>query len=411
MASIETYDIIVVGLGAHGSSALWQLSKTGKKIAGIDRFTPPHQRGSSHGESRIIRQAYHENPVYVPLVQAAYPLWAELSETAGRSLFQKTGGLLLGTGDSAVVGGAKLSAETHGIPYDYLDAAAIRKRFPAFRPGPDTVGVLEHEAGILLPETAITAFLQAAAANGATLRTDELVLKIVPSATGIELTTSKGRYRTEKLIVSAGAWLSTLLPELRLPLTIRRQVLFWFSDAADDASPGVGASPAATADPTAAPARPAQPHHPAHPGRFQPGQMPVFIWEYAPGELFYGIPDLGHGIKLGWHHGGHPVNPDELTQAVDKQEIADMQQRVAKNLTINPVFEKSCVCMYTSTPDEDFIIDLHPQYPNIVIASPCSGHGFKFSTIIGRLLADITLERPGNFDLTPFSIQRKVLAG
>ena len=380
MASIETYDIIVVGLGAHGSSALWQLSKTGKKIAGIVRFTPPHQRGSSHGESRIIRQAYHENPVYVPLVQAAYPLWTELSETSGKSLFQKTGGLLLGAGDSAVVGGAKLSAETHGIPYDYLDAAAIRKRFPAFRPGPDTVGVLEHEAGILFPETAITAFLQAAAANGATLRTAEQVLKIIPSTTGIELTTSKGRYRTEKLIVSAGAWLSTLLPELRLPLTIRRQVLFWLSEV-------------------------------AHPGRFQPGQMPVFIWEYAPGELFYGIPDLGRGVKLGWHHGGRPVNPDELTQDVDKEEIADMQQRAAKNLTINPVFEKSCVCMYTSTPDEDFIIDLHPQYPNIVIASPCSGHGFKFSTIIGRLLADITLERPSDFDLTPFSIQRKVLAG
>ena len=399
MASIETYDIIVVGLGAHGSSALWHLSRTGKKIAGIDRFRPPHIRGSSHGESRIIRQAYHENALYVPLVQAAYPLWKELGEVAGKTLFQKTGGLLLGAKDTAVVSGAKLSAETHGIPYDYLDAAGISKRFPAFRPGPDTVGVLEQEAGILFPEAAITALLQAAAADGATIRTDEQVIKIIPSAGGIELTTSKGRYRTEKLIVSAGAWLNTFFPELQLPLTIRRQVLFWFSDAAV-ASPAV-ANPAA-ASPIA------RPHNP---GRFHPANMPVFIWEYAPGELFYGIPDLGDGIKLGWHHGGLPVNPDELTQHVGKEEIAAMQKKAAENLTINPIFQKSCVCMYTSTPDEDFIIDLHPQHPGVVIASPCSGHGFKFSVIIGRLLADLALERATGFDLTPFSIQRKVLAG
>jgi sarcosine oxidase len=273
--------------------------------------------------------------------------------------------------------------------------------------------VLEHEAGILFPEAAITAFLQQAAAGGATLRTDEQVLKIIPSAGGIELTTSKGRYRAEKLIVSAGAWLNTLFPELHLPLTIRRQVLFWFSAAT--AIPGSGPT-AATANPAAGPigavpAHRTQPHHAAtSPSRFHPTQMPVFIWEYAPGELFYGIPDLGHGIKLGWHHGGRPVNPDELTQHVDKEEIADMQKKAAENLTINPIFEKSCVCMYTSTPDEDFIIDLHPQYPNIVIASPCSGHGFKFSAIVGRLLADLALERAAGFDLTPFSIQRKALA-
>jgi sarcosine oxidase len=378
MAAIETYDIIVVGLGAHGSAALWHLSKTGKKVAGIDRFTPPHNKGSSHGESRIIRQAYHENPLYVPLVQAAYPLWAELSELTGKPLFQKTGGLLLGLADANVVSGARLSADTHKIPYDYLDAAAIRKRFPAFRPGPGIVGVLEHEAGILFPETAITAFLQQAAANGATINTGEQVLQITPTANGIELKTSKTQYYTGKLIVSAGAWLNTLLPELHLPLTIRRQVLFWFA-----AAGGGGTS--------------------------TPSQMPVFIWEYEKSKLFYGIPAPGYGIKLGWHHGGDPVNPDALTQHVEKAEIEDMQKIAADYLTIDPVFQKSCVCMYTSTPDEDFIIDLHPQHPDIVIASPCSGHGFKFSAIIGRLLTDLALERPTGFDLTPFSIHRKTI--
>ena len=180
MTAMETFDVIVIGMGAHGSAALWHLSRTGRKIAGIDRFNPPHRRGSSHGQSRIIRQAYHENPLYVPLVKAAYPLWAELSELAGKPLFQKTGGLFLGAKDSIVVSGAKRSAETYDIPFDYLDAAAIYRRFPVFRPGRDIAGVYEHDAGILLPEEAIAAELKIAAANGAmkgvmTFTNDKLV--------------------------------------------------------------------------------------------------------------------------------------------------------------------------------------------------------------------------------------------
>lgn len=384
MANIETYDIVVIGLGAHGSAALWHLSRTGKRVAGIDRFHPPHRHGSSHGESRIIRQAYHENPLYVPLVQAAYPIWTELSEIAGRPLFQNTGGLLLGAADSTVVDGARISAETHKIAYEYLDATAIRKRFPAFRPDDNTAAVYEYEAGILFPEAAISTFLQTAAANGADLFTDEKVVKINPTAAGIELVTTKGKYRTQKLIVAAGAWLGSLFPELQLPLAIRRQVLFWFGDRGKSA---VGPTAPITA-----------------------GGMPIFIWEYAAGQLFYGIPDIGTGLKLGWHHGGRLINPDELTQQiVDKAEIAGMQRVAATHLTIDPVFKKDCVCMYTGTPDEDFIIDLHPQHPDIVIASPCSGHGFKFSAIIGALLADLAQKGQTNFDLTPFSIHRKAL--
>jgi len=374
MADIETYDIVVIGLGAHGSSTLWHLSCTGKKIAGIDRFHPPHQRGSSHGESRIIRQAYHENPLYVPLVRAAYPIWKELGEIAGRPLYKKTGGLFLGKKDSTVVSGARLSAETHNIPYDYLDATAICNRFPAFRPTGDTVGVLEHEAGILFPEAAIDTFLQTAAANGAQVNTDEQVIKINPSKETIELTTTKRKYRTAKLIVTAGAWLNTLFPELNLPLSIRRQPLFWFRDRAKNTE-----------------------------------ATPIFLWEYEKGKMFYGIPDPAHGLKLGWHHGGRLINPDELSKNVEKGEITAMQQTAASYLTIDPIFQKSCVCMYTITPDEDFIIDLHPDHPNIVIASPCSGHGFKFSAIIGRILTDLALDQSTGFDLTPFSIRRKNL--
>jgi sarcosine oxidase len=376
----ESYDIIIIGLGANGSSALYHLSRTGKKILGIDRFRPPHNKGSSHGESRIIRQAYHENPLYVPLVKAAYPLWQELERIAGKPLFMKTGGLLLGDEQATVVTGARLSAETHGIPYEWLDAKAIQKRFPAFRPTRDTVGVLEKEAGILFPEACITAFLQTAARNGASIHPNEQVLSITPTQDGIEITTNKSTYRAEKLIVSAGAWLGELVPELQLPLTIRRQVLFWFDNA-----------------------------NPLWRAHFEPANMPVFIWEYLHDKMFYGFPDLGGGTKLAWHHGGRPIDPDQLSNDTTDQEVAEIKILAAKHMTIEPVFRQSKVCTYTNTPDEDFIIDLHPDHPRIIIASPCSGHGFKFSSLTGKLLCDLAIKGHTDFDLSPFAISRKTL--
>jgi sarcosine oxidase len=380
MGTTESYDIIIVGLGANGSSALYHLSRTGKKVLGIDRFQPPHNKGSSHGESRIIRQAYHENPLYVPLVKAAYPLWQELERIAGKPLLIKTGGLLLGDEQSTVVKGAKLSAETHGIPYEWLDATQIQKRFPAFRPESGTVGVLEKEAGILFPETCITALLQAAAQNGAAIHPNEQVIRITPMQYGIEVATSKSIYRAEKLIVSAGAWLGELMPELQLPLTIRRQVLFWFDNA-----------------------------NPAWRAYFEPANMPIFIWEYLRDKMFYGFPDLGSGTKLAWHHGGSLIAPDELSQEVREGEIDEIRALAVERLAIEPVFRHSAVCMYTNTPDEDFIIDLHPDHPHIIIASPCSGHGFKFSSLTGKLLGDLALRGHTDFDLSPFAIGRRAL--
>ncbi|HEY4289290.1 MAG TPA: N-methyl-L-tryptophan oxidase [Puia sp.] len=372
------YDIIVLGLGANGSSALYHLSKTGKKVLGLDRFHPPHQRGSSHGGSRIIRQAYFEHPLYVPLIRAAYPLWEEIEAVAGTTLFRKTGGLMLGREETAVVKGALLSAQLHDIPYEYLDAAAIRRRFPAFRAPEDTVGVLETEAGILLPEDCIRAFLSSAVQNGATLQTDEPVLAIQPENKGIiTVTTNKGRYRTDKLILTAGAWTGALVPDLRLPLTVKRQVLFWFD--------------------------PAEPKQQAW---FQPDRMPVFTWEYQPGKMFYGIPDLGNGVKLAPHHRGRTIDADNMKQDTGDGEIAEMQNLAANWLAMDPVYRDSSVCMYTNTPDEDFIIDFHPRFPNIIVASPCSGHGFKFSSLTGQLLCQLAIEGRTPFDLSPFRIDR-----
>lgn len=372
----DSYDIIIIGLGANGAAALWHLAKTGKKILGIDRFQPPHNHGSSHGESRIIRQAYHESPVYVPLVKAAYPLWAELEINAGKPLFQKTGGLLLGAADTTVVQGARLSAETHDIPFEWLDAAVIRNRFPAFRPTADTVGVLEKEAGILYPEECIRAFLDQAVSNGAAIHANEPVTRIIPENTHVTVTTATASYQTEKLIVAAGAWLGQLLPELQLPLSVARQPLFWFGNTGP---------------------------------QFRPASMPIFIWEYEKEKMFYGFPDIGAGVKLAPHHGGRSIDPDQLRNDPTPAEIEAITGLAKKYLDFDPVFLRSSVCMYTNTPDEDFILDLHPHHPNIVIASPCSGHGFKFSSFTGKLLADLALTGKTSIDLSPFAITRPTL--
>jgi sarcosine oxidase len=385
----ESFDVIVIGLGAHGSSALYHLSREhllfGRhlKVAGIDRFTPPHQHGSSHGQSRIIRQAYHENPVYVPFVQAAYEVWEALERESGVRLLIGTGGLLLGAEDSSVVCGARLSADMYGLEYEYLDAADIRRRFPAFRPPAGTVAVWEKRAGILFPEDCVAAFLRGAAAAGASIRCEEVVLEIRPVADGVEVVTSRGRYIAGKVIVSAGAWVGALLPELRLPLTIERQVVCWFEDSRRAASPlGPAVSP------------------------LGPQRMPVYIWEYEPGQLFYGFPDLGEGIKIGFHHGGRSILPGELGQDVDADEIAAIRDIAFTFLDIEPVFRSASVCMYTNTPDEDFILDVHPDCANIFIASPCSGHGFKFCSVIGKILSDWAMGRSVGFELGAFGIGR-----
>jgi sarcosine oxidase len=373
----ESFDILVIGLGAHGSSALYHLARTGQRVAGIDRFTPPHIHGSSHGQSRIIREAYHENPVYVPFVRAAYALWDELQREAGRLLMVTTGGLLLGREDTSVVKGARLSAETHGLPYEWLEAADIRRRFPAFRAEDDTVGVFEKRAGILFPEECIKAHLAGAPARGAEIRCGEVVETIVPSGDGVEVRTSKGRYLAGKVIVGAGAWVGELLPELRLPLTIERQVVCWFRDA----GPGGGAV-------------------------LHPDRMPVYIWEYAAGRMFYGFPDMGQGIKIGFHHGGRHIRPDELRQDAGAAEIDEIREIARNYLTIEPVYGASSVCMYTNTPDEHFIIDEYPGCPQILVVSACSGHGFKFSSIVGKIASDWAMGRAVEFDLGPFALDR-----
>jgi sarcosine oxidase len=370
------HDVIVAGLGAMGSAAAFHLARRGARVLGLERFAPPHAMGSSHGRSRIIREAYFEDPLYVPLVQRAYENWAELERLSGRALLVRTGGLMLGPEDGGVVAGALASARRFALPHEVLGAAEVHRRFPGFRPTTDMVGVWEPRAGYLVPEAAIAAHLELAARHGAELRADEPITGWRAAGAGVEVTTPRATYAAARLVLAAGAWMGALLGDLRLPLAVERTVMHWF--------------------------RPARATH-----LYAPDRFPIFICEYAPGLAWYGMPDAGDGVKTALHHHGERADPDAVRRAVAPEEVAYVRAllRAFMPAADGPLAE-SAVCLYTNTPDEHFIVDRHPAHPEVVIASPCSGHGFKFASAIGEQLADLALDAAPSFDLSPFRVGR-----
>jgi sarcosine oxidase len=369
-------DAVVVGLGAMGSATLAELAARGKRVLGLDRFAPPHDLGSSHGKSRIIREAYFEDPRYVPLVQRAYERWAELERESGRTLVLRTGGLMIGPPRGTLVSGALLSAETHALPHERLAAAEARAAYPALRVPDDAIAVREPRAGVLFPEACIAAQLERARRHGAEIRCDEPALAWAADGEGVEVRTARGRTRAASLVLSAGAWLARLVPELALPLTVTRQVLYWYEPA-------------------------------AHPERFAPERFPIFIWEDEPGRFIYGFPDLGDGVKVARHMEGEATDPDHVRREVSAGETADLRASIARCIPdAAGRLLQTAVCLYTSTPDQHFVVDLHPDHAQVVIASPCSGHGFKFASALGETLADLATGRAPAFDLSPFRLER-----
>ncbi len=371
MPSDFTYDVIIAGLGAMGSAAAFELSRRGLRVLGLDRYTPPHAFGSSHGETRIIREAYFEHPTYVPLVRRAFELWRALERESGTTLLRETGGLMIGRPDTALVEGARRSAELHGLPHTLLAAADVRRRFPALRPDDDMVAVWEPRAGILFPESCVSAFLSRARHHGAHLRFDEPVRHW--EADGhVHVYTALGEYRARQLIVTAGAWVSALVPGLALPFRIERQVLHWFD-------PGQ-----ASAD-------------------FAPDRCPIHLWQFDGCRFFYGFPDLGTGVKAGFHHGGEAATAEDIRRDVTPAEVDAVRTVLRRFLPgADGPLRSSVVCLYTNTPDEHFWIDQHPTQPQVLIASPCSGHGFKFAPVIGEILADLTQHKRPRFDIDLF---------
>lgn len=370
------HDVIVVGAGAMGSAAAWRLAARGARVMAIDRWTPPHAHGSTHGRSRIIREAYFEHPCYVPLVRRAYELWAELERASGRMLLRRTGGLMVGPPDGVLVSGAKRSAVEHALAHEELDAAEIRRRFPGFAPAPGMVGILEPRAGALFPEMCVQTMLDAARRHGAVLRTGELVTRWHAEGGRVTVTTDRGIHHARTLILAAGAWLPSLVSELPLPLEVERQLSFWFEPTARD-------------------------------GRYAPHSTPVALWEYAPERYFYTFPDLGDGVKMGIHHEGEIVDPDAPVPPARPAEEARARALMRRFLpgAAGPVRE-SATCLYTDTPDRHFLIDRHPAHDEVILASPCSGHGFKFAPAIGDLLADLHFLHSTQLSLSPFLLSR-----
>jgi sarcosine oxidase len=370
------YDVIVAGLGAMGSAAACHLAKRGARVLGLDRFVPPHTLGSSHGDSRIIREAYFEHPLYVPLVQRAYELWQELEQETHEELFLQTGGLMIGPPEGRLVQGALLSARTHQLQHELLDSAGLRHRHPAFQPGAAAVAVWEPRAGVLFPEKCIAAHLQSAQSRNASLRFNEAVHSWRQVNGHCEVQTDRGKYRASQLVFTSGAWLASLLGDLELPLYCTRQVLFWFE--------------------------PVSRREIFHWQRF-----PIFIFEHEHGRYFYGFPDLGEGVKVAIHHEGETTTPGTIPRAVQEEEAQPLRALLGKYLPAAAgTLRRTSVCMYTNTPDGHFLVDFYPASSQVLLVSPCSGHGFKFSSAMGEVVAQLLLDGRAHFDLFPFRLRR-----
>jgi sarcosine oxidase len=367
----RAYDVAVVGLGAMGSHTALELATRGRRVLGIDRHRPPHTLGSTHGRTRIIREAYFEEPLYVPIVQRAYDLWRRLEERSGARLLTVTGGLMLGASDSAVVVGARASAVEHDLPYEELSARQVRERFPAYAVPDEHEAILEPRAGFLEPEAAVEATLALAAAAGAELRFDEPVRELEGNA----LRTARGTYVADRVVVAAGPWLPELVPGLAALFTAARQPLLWLD--------------------------------PQEPALFTPERFPVFVWEWKPGWAFYGFPDVGDGFKVAVHHHGEATTPDTVDRRLrpdDEEAIRELVRRFFP--AGDGELREFAVCLYTNTPDEHFVIDRLPDDERVLVASPCSGHGFKFAPAVGEILADLATGESPRFDLAPFALRR-----
>ena len=373
-----TFDVAIAGLGAMGAAAARALAGRGLRVVGFDRFAPPHGLGSSHGRSRIIREAYFEHPDYVPLVQHALRLWQALERESGERLLIPTGGLRIGAPEGALVRGALASAEAHGLAHERLDAAGIARRAPAMHPGDGMVGVWEPNAGVLLPEIAIAALLASARAHGATLRPDEPVISWREAGSGVEVRTARGTVSAGRLVLACGAWLPELLQDLALPLVVERMALFWF-----------------------------EPRH--DPAAFDPGRFPIFILEHARDRYIYGFPRLDGLVKLARHHEGETTHPDRVRREVSFDEEESLRETFRPFLPgADGVLRDRAVCLYTNTPDEHFVVGPHPRHPGVTVVSACSGHGFKFAPSIGEIVADLVTAGATRWDLERFSPARFV---
>lgn len=385
----EHFDVAVIGLGAVGSAALRHLARRGAKVIGVDRFAPPHVQGSTHGETRITRRAIGEGEAYVPLATRSHELWRELEEEAGTTLLHEIGSLIISERDdeterpgrTGFIRRTIAAAERYGIAHDLLDADEIRRRFLGFTPMDSEIGYYEPGGGYLLPERCVAANLETAARSGARMRLGTRVAALTAKPGGVTIQLGDGEtIGAGQVVVSAGPWAPGLLgePFTRL-LKPTRQVMHWFALA-----------------PHAAPTWQA---------------APVFMWPHGDNEdgFFYGFPSIdGLTMKTADEFYGAASDPDSIERTVPETDSARMfASHLAGRVNgVTPQVVRTATCIYTATADSAFLIDRHPEHPNIIVASPCSGHGFKHSAAIGEALAQWACEESAAIDLSPFALAR-----
>lgn len=368
------YDVAVIGLGAMGSAALAHLSARGRKVVGFEAYAPAHGLGSSHGDSRIIRLGYFEDPSYVPLLRRAYENWRVLERETGPGVLTITGVLQIGRPDSPIVSGTLASCRAYDLDHEVLDPAAMAQRYPAFSLDADEIAVFEAQGGFIRPEAAVAAHLDLARRYGAELRLGARVTAIEPDDAGVTVVLGSGRVRARRAVVATGAWIGQLAPALASLATPIRQVVAWYAPK-DKATTALGT-------------------------------MPVFLRDAGAVGSFFGFPDLGEGVKVGKHaHFREPiVDPDAPNDAVNAADTALLDDFIARRLPLaaGPRLA-STTCRYTMLPGEDFLLDRLPGESNVIVASPCSGHGYKFASVVGEIVADIAENGQSDLPIEAFS--------
>jgi sarcosine oxidase len=363
---MERYDVVVVGVGGMGSAALYHLARRGKHVLGLERFDVPHEHGSSHGVTRIIRLAYFEHPAYVPLMRRAYELWRELETDAGEQLLHVTGIVEAG---ERIYEGTLLACREHGLPHDAVDGREIGRRFPGYRLPPDLQAIFQPDGGFVLPERCVVAHVEGALSRGAVVRARERVLEWSDTESGVRIRTDRGVVEAERLVLTAGAWSQEVA---RLPdgmVRGVRQALAWLQ--------------------------------PRRPELFAPERFPVFNLA-LDGEHFYGFPAFGiPGFKLGrYDHFGEGGDPDGISREPtldDEAPLREFAGRYFPDGTGPTIALKTC--LFEPSPDEHFLIDVHPESPNAVLGAGFSGHGFKFCSVVGEILADLALDGVTRHDI------------
>jgi sarcosine oxidase len=374
---IPSTDVIVIGLGAMGSAIAGNLAARGLRVAAFDRFTPPHVQGSSHGRSRIFRQAYFEDPRYVHLLLRARELWEKLEHESGRKLLHVTGALMIAPQDGQLVKRSAESAGQFSLPHEILAAAEIKRRWPVFRTHEHTEALLEHDAGFLIPEQCIEAQLALAARAGAKLHFDEPVLEWSHSAGGVTVRTARGGYSAGHLVIAAGPWAPQVLAEMGWPMRVTRQVIFWF-----EPKENLNA--------------------------YRRGRLPIYLIETESDKpIVYGFPLTGpdnEGLKVGVHGSNEVCTPENVCREIRPEDEQAIRRALAETLpSLADRLVRAETCLYTMTPDENFILGLHPKYPEVTLAAGFSGHGFKFAPVIGEIVGELVSSGRSRFDIEMFS--------